>query len=163
MENNLVLDSVLQQQIENGTLGYIGIARVAAGRVAASLFPEATVYLSPQQQGTETPAFFLGVSNVQRGRRLGGEFLMQISFEFLYLPGDALSETERLDTAERLMSGLARFDSEIGELRCPELLYQNTDTEFKVTGTIQIEATDPDWDDRGELIQNASRSIVREN
>lgn len=163
MEDNLILDTELQTQISNGTLGYIGTVRVAAGRVIASLFPETMVYLNPQQQGTETPAFFFGISSVKKTRRLGNEFEMLIGFELLHLPRDALSNTERLDAVERVVGGLSRFQSDLGEMRCPEMTYDNEDGEFIVKGAIRIGGTDQDRDgEEGEMIQSAVRTVFQE-
>ena len=163
MEDNLILDAVLQAQISNGTLGYIGTVRVAAGRVIASLFPDSVVYLNPQQQGTETPAFFFGISSVKKTRRLGNEFEMLIGFELLHLPRDALSNTERLDAVERIAGGLSKFQSDLGEKRCPEMTYDNEDGEFVVKGAIRIGGTDQNWGgEEGELIQNAVQTVFQE-
>ena len=108
IESNVVIEQSLNDKILGNALTVIDYYDIALANALAQLFPQAAVYLSPQEQGAVLPAVFISNYSVTAQDALGGVTVLEADTEITYLNADETAYDERQTALAAILAELPR-------------------------------------------------------
>ncbi|MBC8546458.1 hypothetical protein H8711_05860 [Clostridiaceae bacterium NSJ-31] len=156
MRENVIIDQAMQDGITASRLNISDHLKLALGNRLAELFPACSVYLSPQQQGVDTPAVFVSFYNLANGKRIGRLSEYEFGVEIAYLARSELDQTELWGAVFLIEQQISAVDSEIGGFTCYDKNGEVLENTAQVTAAFRADELTVD---DGELITKAEKEL----